>query len=124
MLKQLANTIELTDADRARLFNCCTNRDEPDWAQFARLEIGGCVSEPCPTGRFPDATMIVGGKSVDEAEFFTIYAVNAEGDREVITDCATLEDATNIGDELAQRSNLQISEYRLQHEVEDVAPCM
>lgn len=87
-----------------RLFNCCTGNGEPDWSQFDRLEIGGCVSDPDEEGQ------TIGGQSANQAAFFTIYGrfKEPDGTCEAITDVQLAIDALEIAGELSMRSGLSV----------------
>ncbi len=88
----------------ADLFNCCTDHREPNWGRFERLEIGGC----CDESEVPGETLTVGGKSFDEAEFFTIYGRLPDGESEAITDEVDPMRAGDIAEVLSERSGLQL----------------
>ena len=92
--------------DPSVLFNCCTEGAEPDWSQYMRLEVGGCVTDTMPNGD----TFTIGGKTDDEAEFWTVYGRFADGDCEAITDCETREDADLVAADLARRSKLPVGD--------------
>ncbi len=87
------------------LFNCCTDLKEPDWSTFSNLELGGCI-DAAEDGE--SGTMIAGGISRDEAQFFTIYGHLIEGGCEAITDCVNFEDARHIATHLCERSGLTL----------------
>lgn len=85
----------------AVLFNCCTGNAAPDWSQFKWLEVGGCVTY-CEDGE----SFTEGGKSDDEAEFWTVYGRCNWGGCEAITDCATAELAASVAQYLSDLSGL------------------
>lgn len=87
------------------LFNCCTGLNEPDWRSFANLELGGCIDA---AGEGASGTMIEGGKSRDEAEFFTIYGRLIVGGCEAITDCDSFEMAERVAAHLCALSSLTL----------------
>lgn len=99
-----ADCIYLARPD-AFLFNCCRDHIAPDWSQFKSLEIGGCVTETEENGD----TFTVGGKSDDEAEFWTIYARHHSGEAEAITDCKTRDDAECAASQLRDLSRLPMA---------------
>lgn len=87
------------------LFNCCAGLKEPDWRLFSNLELGGC-SDAAEEGI--SGTMIEGGKSRDEAQFFTIYGRLVAGGCEAITDCISFHDAESVAAQLSERSALTL----------------
>lgn len=120
------------------LFNQCQDGIEPDWTPFNALEVGGCRHEPganiitTEAGYFwrfgdelagPFATErdanqsaylmvgnhIVGGASIAEADFFTVYAVGHDGiERHAITDANDLGRVIFVALELGRRSGLPV----------------
>lgn len=88
-----------------QLFNCCTELAEPDWNEFTSLEIGACRIEIDETG----AEWTAGGLSRDDAEFFTIYGRNQDGEAEAITDIETYLGGCLILAELVRISELSAS---------------
>lgn len=103
-------TVDREALDRRRLFNCQADDAEPDWTRFTHLEIGGVIRDP------EDDTFFIGGHTVANAEFFTIYGRMADGDADAITNCATLDEADAVGLILSQRSGLEIVDYRLERD--------
>lgn len=93
--------------DGERLFNCQPDNRQPDWKEFDRLEIDGCIDDP----EHPGTT--IGGLSDSEAQFWTIYARRPDGEPEPITDCATLVDAIRTGQDLANIAGLDCAHPRL-----------
>ncbi|MGL4094362.1 hypothetical protein [Agrobacterium cavarae] len=87
------------------LFNCCTDLKEPDWSVFANLELGGCI-DAAEDGS--NDTMIEGGKSRYEAQFFTVYGRLIAGGCEAITDCVSFDEAECIAAQLCERSSLTL----------------
>ncbi|GEM_PF-2507212 len=87
------------------LFNCCTDLEEPDWRTFSDLELGGCI-DAAEDGE--SGTMIEGGISRDEAQFFTIYGRLIAGGCEAITDCISFHDAECVAAQLCERSSLTL----------------
>ncbi len=88
------------------LFNCCPRGTEPDWRTFTNLELGGCINA-AEDGA--DETCIEGGKTRDEAEFFTIYGRLQDGGCEAITDCPDFESALSVAARLCARSCLTLA---------------
>lgn len=87
------------------LFNCCPGLAAPDWALFDALEVGGCC-DVAEEGA--DETCIEGGKTRDEAEFFTVYGRLKEGGCEAITDLDTYEHAKFAAHALGDLSGLPV----------------
>lgn len=88
-----------------QLFNCCTELAEPDWNEFTSLELGACRTEIDENG----GEWTAGGLSRDDADFFTVYARNRDGEAEAITDIDTYLGACLILAELARISDLRAS---------------
>lgn len=96
---------EKASFNSAELFNCCTALREPDWSRFSNLELGGCI-DAAEEGM--DGTCIEGGKSRDNAEFFTIYGHLIEGGCEPITDCDDFDEAQQVAAHLCGLSGLSL----------------
>lgn len=107
----------MTSTDNgARLFNCCTDWAAPDWSAFRSLELGGCI---------PHEDGTEGGVTAEAARFFTVYARDAEGLAEAITDTAegaTLDDGRALLAELAALSGLPAHECPTLHGGAELAP--
>ena len=86
-------------------FNCQPGGLEPDWQRFTNLELGGCI-DLAEDGSY--GTWIEGGRSRQEAEFFTIYGRLQEGGAEAITDCLDFESARRVTAYLVKRSGLTL----------------
>ena len=103
MDRALTSSDSVTVSDTAsRLFNCCPGGEEPDWSAFVSLRLGAC--RPDPDGEGTEGLL-----HASEAAFFTVYAVEADGCVEVITDTdtgATMDDARALLAELSERSGL------------------
>lgn len=84
-----------------RLFNCCQDNREPNWAQFVSLELGGC--------RQADTDNIEGGVSATNAEFFTVYARDPQGYATAITDIHDARDALAVSAQLALRAKMPLN---------------
>lgn len=86
----------------ARLFYCCTGHAVPDWSQFDRLEIGGCVRDSFIDG------FTIGGAPASAAEFFTVYGrfKAPDGTHDAITDADSALDALAVAAELSALSGL------------------
>lgn len=103
-----AITVRTLPEQCARLFNCCNDGREPAWSAlgFVSLRLGAC--RPDPDGEGTEGLL-----RADEAAFFTVYAVEASGCCEAITDTdegATLEEARALLAELGERSGLPTAE--------------
>jgi hypothetical protein len=87
----------------ARLFNCCAGHAAPDWSQFDRLEVGGCVRDPEIDG------FTIGGAPASAAEFFTVYGrfKEPDGTWDAITDADNALEALAVAAELSTLSGLQ-----------------
>ncbi len=101
-------TVTTTPDECARLFNCCNEGREPAWDAlgFVSLRLGAC--RPDPDGEGTEGLL-----HASEAAFFTVYAVEASGVVEAITDTdtgATIEEARALLAELAERSGLPAAE--------------
>ena len=91
-------------ADRRRLFNCCTGHAVPDWKQFDRLELAGCMDDPSEPGQ------TLGLQPASKAEFFTVYGrfPEPDGTCEAITDIKDPREALAVAAELALLSRLPV----------------
>lgn len=69
------------------LYNCCTNFAEPDWSQFAYLELAGCAEED---------DMVEGLQEFDDSKFLTVYGRRKDGEAEAITDIPAITDAGQV----------------------------
>ena len=96
-------TAPLTPAD---LFNCCTNYAEPKWADFTRIEIGGCVMS-ASLGE----EVVQGGVAFASAKFFTIYGREHDGTALAITDCPDALTALRVAAHLWAVSGLPFTFY-------------
>ncbi len=90
-----------------RLFNCQPSLKEPDWSAYhgivmcAVCEDKYGVCQPCQT--------------LQDAEFFTVYAVHASGEVEAVTDTdngASLAEAVDLAREIASLSRLPLQMCR------------
>ncbi|TIR24007.1 MAG: hypothetical protein E5X34_13205 [Mesorhizobium sp.] len=88
----------------ARLFNCCTGHAAPDWKQFERLELAGCMDDPSEPGH------TLGLLPAFKAKFFTIYGrfPEPDGTCEAITDVFYPLEALEVAAELALLSGLPV----------------
>lgn len=96
-------------ADARDLYNCCSGL-EPDWREFAQLELGGCISHDRPHQRpwSEGETWTEGGVPAYSASFYTIYGRRHDGEAEAITDAPTATAALYVAGELALRSRLPV----------------
>lgn len=120
------------------LFNQLPDGIEPDWHPFQFIEVGACRREPGATivpteagyfwrfgqelaGPFTTekaalqsatlmvGTHIIGGATIAEADFFTVYAVGSDGvERHAITDVADLGRVIFVALEIGRRSGLPV----------------
>lgn len=94
-------TPELHLTRPAALFNCCTDNAEPDWTDYAGLELGGCRDDDGAT---------ITGATLAKAEFFTIYGRDPNGYAEAITDVGhSIRNALHVLWELNRRTGLPVS---------------
>lgn len=87
----------------ATLFNCCTEHMEPNWSEYQRLQLSGCMTE--------GDEYTVSGVAAHHAEFFGIYGVDHEGMSMAITDThcgASLEEGKALLERLSIVSGLPI----------------
>lgn len=91
------------------LYNCLTDNNPPDWSLFDAIEIGGCID----ASESEDETLIVGGISPSEAQFFSVYGHLKEGGVECFTDCDTLELAYLVAQYLGDKQNLPVYDHML-----------
>lgn len=96
-------TVTTNEADGATLYNCCTHHAAPDWSQFVRLELGGCIDHDGQTD---------GGVAFDEAQFFSVYGRRDDGEAEAITDIhGSALDALVVAATLTGISGLTVALY-------------
>lgn len=80
----------MTEFTKAQLYGCCPELSEPEWGQFARLELLGCALMPTaetlpaalekPMQEFlSNGKYIMSGLDRKKADFFIIYGI--PGDR-------------------------------------------
>ncbi|RWC91667.1 MAG: hypothetical protein EOS72_03155 [Mesorhizobium sp.] len=103
-LELVARSAGPAPADGARLFNCCAYEAAPDWKQFERLELAGCVDDTSEPGH------TIGLQPASKAEFFTIYGrfPEPDGTCEAITDIRDAREALVVAAELALLSRLPV----------------
>jgi hypothetical protein len=91
----------------ARLYNCCTDHRAPDWSQFERLELAGCIT--VTEGSTGDE-ITEGLQPASKAEFFTVYGrfPEPDGTCEAITDIVDPREALAVAGELAMISGLPV----------------
>lgn len=104
-VKALENAV-LDAENGAVLFNCCPNREAPDWKSFDAIEIGGCRND---ADEGAEDTCICGGYAANEAEFFTVYGHLIEGGVEAITDAPTFEGAHYIATLFARQNGFEVN---------------
>lgn len=99
-----------TELDGAVYFNNCTNNLPPNWSQFELLEIGVSAMQFDHQG-MPEYYVRVFTEAItpDDKIIWTIYGRYPDGDCEAITDCATCEDAKEIGKTLSEISGLKVN---------------
>lgn len=89
--------------DNAVLFNCCTDHAEPAWSMFTKLVLGACKN----LSDDPESTWFNSGFDRSEAECFTIFGADQNGDCEPITDIhGTFDEAMLVLVALVRRSHL------------------
>ena len=82
-----------------QLYNGCTDGKEPDWARFQQLELR-------PVSQGPEFCEVLPPKKAHKATFWSIYARDAEGEVEVITDISNERDIQHVVTHLSARSGL------------------
>jgi hypothetical protein len=91
----------------AELFNCRRGFEEPNWADYEYLVLGGCITDVSDPEAAPDqqSSEIIGNIPRDEAEFFTVYGCKEE--HSAITDVRDFDGAIRVIQHLSTISGLE-----------------